>query len=81
MENALKVVMYEECKGFRAVFYIKLSPKTREIFKCTWRIRQKYSVLGEYAKSILPYSPNTPKDIELSISQRIVDQREKNFKP
>jgi hypothetical protein len=56
MENAPNVVkysMYGEYEGFRAVFvYVKLSPNTREVFKCTWRIRRKYfSVLGKYAKS------------------------------
>jgi hypothetical protein len=43
-----------------------------------WRIRGKnLCTYGEYAKRILSYSPNMPRDIKLSIFQLLMEQNEK----
>ena len=38
------------------------------------------SVHGEDAKRLLAYSPNTPRDIKLTITQLIMGQNEKNLR-
>jgi hypothetical protein len=39
------------------------------------------NVLGEYAKNIFPHIENTPVNIKLSLSRRILDQNEKYSDP
>jgi hypothetical protein len=49
--------------------YTKSSPNMRKVFKRIRRIRGKnLCVLGEDAKRLLAYSPNTPRDIKVRIS-------------
>jgi hypothetical protein len=46
--------------------YVKSSPYARKVFKRIWRMRGKdLCVNGEDAKSILAYSPNTPRDVKV----------------
>ncbi len=50
--------------GLFAVY--KSSPYARKVFKRIWRMRGKdLCVIGEDAKSILAYSPNTPRDVKV----------------
>jgi hypothetical protein len=49
-----------------------------KVFKLIRKIRRKnLSIYGESAKRILSYSPNTLRDIKLSLSRRIFDQKQK----
>jgi hypothetical protein len=48
------------------------------LLKRTWRITVKnINVLGENAKSILPYMEHTPIGIKLRLSRRLFDQNKK----
>jgi hypothetical protein len=50
--------------------YTEPSPNMRRVFKRIPRIRGKnLCVHGEDTKRILTYSPNTPKDIKVCLSQ------------
>jgi hypothetical protein len=60
--------------------YTKSSPNTQKVLKLIRRKRRKYlSAYRENAKRILPYSPNKPRDIKLSLSRRIFYQNQKYF--
>jgi hypothetical protein len=53
--------------------YTKSSPNARKVFKRIGRIRGKnLCVHGVDAKRLLTYSPNTPKDIKVCLSQLII---------
>ncbi len=55
--------------------YTKSSPNKRKVFKRIQRIRGKnLCVHGEDKKRLLTYSPNTPKDIKVCLSQLIIIQ-------
>jgi hypothetical protein len=57
----------------------KSSPNTQKVFKRIRRIRGKNLCgHGVDAKRLLAYSPNTPKDIKVCLSQLII-RRIKNF--
>ncbi len=65
----------ENMANYGYLRYTKSSPITRKVFKCIRRMRGKnLCVHGEDAERILAYSPNTPKDIKVSISQLIIIQ-------
>jgi hypothetical protein len=47
---------------------------------CTFFFPGKFSILGNYAKNILPYVENAPIDIKLTLSRRIFEQNPKQFR-
>ena len=60
--------------------YTKASPNMRKVFKRIRRIRGKNLCLhGEDTKRLLTYSPNTPKNIKVCLSQLIVIWISMNF--
>jgi hypothetical protein len=73
--------VHGENGDFRVVLYIQIRLQIRQ--KCFSvhgvNTLQEYA-FGEYAKSILPYMENTPIDIKLSLSRRIFDQNQNNFR-
>jgi hypothetical protein len=61
-------------------FRVVLSLHMLKVFKHIRRIRAKYfSANGEYAKRILHFSHNTPRGIQLTLSEQILDQDQKNL--
>ncbi len=53
--------------------YTQSFPNTQKVFKRIRRIRRKnLCVHGVDAKRLLTYSPNTPKDIKVCLSQLII---------